>query len=87
MDRVNAVRGLADTFALLYPQLQGLDFRTDAPRIDVPVYLVMGRHEAPGRVIPRGSGSTGSTHRPSSGSSSTTPATGPRSRSPPRTAR
>jgi pimeloyl-ACP methyl ester carboxylesterase len=52
MDRVNAVRGLADTFALLYPQLQGLDFRTDVPRLDVPVYLVMGRHEAPGRVIP-----------------------------------
>ena len=52
MDRVNAVRGLADTFAVLYPQLQELDFRTDVPRLDVPVYLVMGRHEAPGRVIP-----------------------------------
>jgi pimeloyl-ACP methyl ester carboxylesterase len=52
MDRVNAVRGLVDTYAVLYPQLQTFDFRTDVPRLDIPVYLVMGRHEARGRVLP-----------------------------------
>jgi len=52
MDRVNAVRGLVDTYAALYPQLQGLDFRADVRRLDVPVYMVMGEHEARGRVEP-----------------------------------
>jgi pimeloyl-ACP methyl ester carboxylesterase len=52
MDRINALRGLGDTFAVLYPQLQDLDLRTDVPRLDVPVHVVMGSHEAPGRVIP-----------------------------------
>lgn len=52
MDRVNAVRGLVDTYSVLYPQLQELDFGADVPRLDVPVYVVMGEHEARGRVEP-----------------------------------
>jgi pimeloyl-ACP methyl ester carboxylesterase len=52
MDQVNAVRGLMDTYAVLYPQLQRFDFSTDVPNLDVPVYIVMGRHEARGRVEP-----------------------------------
>ncbi|MGJ7440466.1 alpha/beta fold hydrolase [Aquipuribacter sp. MA13-6] len=52
MDRVNAARGLLDTYSLLYPQLQELDFREDVPRLEVPVYVVMGEHEARGRVDP-----------------------------------
>ena len=52
MERFGAIRGLVDTYALLYPQLQRLDFRTQVPRLEVPVYMVMGEHEARGRVEP-----------------------------------
>lgn len=50
VDTVNLARGLLDTFAVLYPQLQGIDFRTDATRLDVPVYLAEGRYEPRGRA-------------------------------------
>ncbi len=49
IDNVNLLRGLLDTFSLLYPQLQAIDFRTDVPRLEVPVYLLDGTHELPGR--------------------------------------
>lgn len=52
VDQINALRGLSDTYAWLYPQLQTFDFRTDVPGLEVPVYVVMGRHEARGRVEP-----------------------------------
>lgn len=42
--------GFLDTFSVLYPQIQDVDFRTQATSLDVPVYLVEGRHEAPGRA-------------------------------------
>lgn len=51
MDRVNAFRGFLDTNGTLYPQLQDLDFREDVPRLEVPVYLVLGEHEARGRAL------------------------------------
>ena len=35
----------------LYPQLQEIDFRADVPSLDVPVYLVLGAHEARGRAV------------------------------------
>ncbi len=50
IDQVHALAGVMDTFALLYPQIQHIDFRTQASRLDVPVYLFQGRHEAPGRA-------------------------------------
>jgi proline iminopeptidase len=49
VDKVNALRGLLDTFSLMYPQLQDLDFRTDVPALDVPVYVLDGEHELRGR--------------------------------------
>jgi proline iminopeptidase len=52
MESLGAVRGLADTYARLYPQLQELDLRQHVPALDVPVWLVMGAHEARGRVEP-----------------------------------
>ena len=52
LDTVNLARGLLDSFALLYPQLQDLDFRTDVPTLEVPVYLAEGRYEARGRSQP-----------------------------------
>ena len=50
LDTVNLARGLSDSFALLYPQLQDIDFRATVPSLDVPVYLVEGRYEPRGRA-------------------------------------
>ena len=50
LDTVNLARGLLDTFAVMYPQLQGIDLRTQAASLDVPVYLVEGRYEPRGRA-------------------------------------
>ena len=52
MDRIGALRGLVDSYARLYPQLQDLDLRERVPELEVPVWVVMGRHEARGRVEP-----------------------------------
>lgn len=49
LDLVNIVRGLLDTFATLYPQLQDVDLRQTAVRLEVPVHLVEGRYEPRGR--------------------------------------
>jgi pimeloyl-ACP methyl ester carboxylesterase len=51
MDRINGLRAFLDTFSILYPQLQDLDLRRDAPKLAVPVYIVSGAHEARGRAI------------------------------------
>jgi pimeloyl-ACP methyl ester carboxylesterase len=51
MDQVNGLRSFLDTFSVLYPQLQGIDFRRDVPTLGVPVYLVAGAHEARGRAV------------------------------------
>jgi len=50
MDKLNLVRGLLDTSAVLYPQLQDLDFRRDVRHLDVPIYVVAGQYELPGRA-------------------------------------
>ncbi len=52
LDTVNIVRGLLDTFAVLYPQLQDLDLRQSAADLEVPVYLAEGRFEPRGRKRP-----------------------------------
>lgn len=50
MEQVHNLGGFLDVFSVLYPLLQDIDFRADVPRLEVPVYLVQGRHEAPGRA-------------------------------------
>jgi pimeloyl-ACP methyl ester carboxylesterase len=52
IDRVNALRGLLDTFVTLYPQLQDVDLRKDAASLEIPVYIVTGKYEARGRATP-----------------------------------
>lgn len=52
IEKVNAFRGFFDVVSILYPQLEDVDFRVDAPRLEVPYYMVLGEHEARGRVIP-----------------------------------
>jgi pimeloyl-ACP methyl ester carboxylesterase len=49
IEKTNVLRGLIDTFALLYPQLYDLDFRQSVPRLDVPVYQLDGAAELEGR--------------------------------------
>ncbi len=45
LDKVNYVRGLIETFTILYPQLKDLDFTTQASRLQVPVYFFEGRKD------------------------------------------
>jgi len=52
LDSLAAVRGLLDTYALLYPQLRDVDLREEVRQLDVPLYVVMGEHESHGRVAP-----------------------------------
>jgi len=51
MDRINGLRAFLDTFSVLYPQIQRIDLRVDAQRLEVPVYVVAGAHEARGRAV------------------------------------
>lgn len=50
-EQVRSAAALIDTFALMYPQLQDVDFRRDVPSLDVPVFIIEGAHEAPGRSV------------------------------------
>jgi proline iminopeptidase len=49
VDKANVIRGLLDTFSIVYPQLQAIDFRADVTRLEVPVYMLDGAHELSGR--------------------------------------
>ncbi len=49
VEKVNVLRGLIDTFTVLYPQIQGIDFRRDAAKLDVPVYVLDGQAELAAR--------------------------------------
>jgi pimeloyl-ACP methyl ester carboxylesterase len=51
MDQINGLRSFLDTFSVLYPQLQEIDFRHDVPRLNIPVYMIVGKHEARGRAV------------------------------------
>lgn len=44
-DKVNFIRGLLDTFGVVYQQLWDVDFRKQARRLEVPVYFLIGRHD------------------------------------------
>ena len=49
VNKANAVRGLFDTFAVLYPQVYDIDLRTDAQHLEVPVWILDGAAELDGR--------------------------------------
>ena len=49
VDKVNVMRGLMETFAVVYPQLQQIEFRRDVKRLDVPVYMFRGASELAAR--------------------------------------
>lgn len=52
LEKVNVLRGLLDMFAVLYPQLQGVDLRRDAAKLEVPVIVLEGSHELTARTRP-----------------------------------
>lgn len=52
VDQLHLLGGFMDTFSVLYPQLQDIDFRRTATRLEVPVFFVQGAHEAGGRAEP-----------------------------------
>ncbi len=45
LDRAYYLLGLMNTFNVVYPQLQELDLRLTATQFDLPVYIVLGRHD------------------------------------------
>jgi pimeloyl-ACP methyl ester carboxylesterase len=45
VDKLNFARGLIESYAVVYPQLRDLDFTTQAARLDVPVYFLVGRQD------------------------------------------
>lgn len=49
-EQIHNLAAVLDTFAVMYPQIQGVDLRRDATRLDVPVFLFQGRHEPRGRA-------------------------------------
>ncbi len=46
LDRIYNLLGLKNTFNEVYPQLQDIDFREDATKLDLPVYLISGRNDS-----------------------------------------
>lgn len=45
VDKVNFGRGLFESFTHIYPQLEDLDFISQAPRLEIPVYFLVGRRD------------------------------------------
>ena len=52
LDKVNVLRGLIDTFAVMYPQLADVDLRRQVPALEVPVVVMAGGHELAARTAP-----------------------------------
>lgn len=44
-DKVSWFRGVLETLDVVYPQLWEVDFRTQATKLEVPVYFLIGRHD------------------------------------------
>lgn len=52
IDQIHILGGFMDTFGVLYPQLQDVDFRDTATDFEIPMFFVQGAHEADGRAEP-----------------------------------
>lgn len=44
-DKVHMFLGLRDTFSQVYPQVAGLDLEAQVPRLEVPVWFLLGRED------------------------------------------
>jgi len=45
LDKINFFRGIVNTFNHVYQQLYSMDLRTDYPKLEVPVFFFLGRHD------------------------------------------
>ena len=52
IDQIHLLGAFMDTFSVLYPQLQNIDFRRTATSFTIPMFFVEGAHEADGRAQP-----------------------------------
>jgi len=50
IDKLNGLRSFLDTYSVLYPQIQDIDFRQDVKEFPVPFYMALGKYEARGRA-------------------------------------
>jgi pimeloyl-ACP methyl ester carboxylesterase len=50
-DKVSWFRGVIETLGVVYPQLWGVDFRTQAAKLEVPVYFLIGKHDINAPVV------------------------------------
>ena len=50
IDQIHILGGFMDTFSVLYPQLQDIDFRETATDLEIPMFFVQGALEADGRA-------------------------------------
>ena len=44
-DKINMIRGLVYGVDVIYPQLVGINFERDIPKVEVPVYFLIGRKD------------------------------------------
>ncbi len=51
VDKINVVKGMLNTFGIIYPQLQDLDFVEQANKLEVPVYYLIGKHDYTAKYI------------------------------------
>jgi pimeloyl-ACP methyl ester carboxylesterase len=50
LEQLHLLGAFMDTFTVLYPQIQHIDFRQTATSFDIPVFFVQGADEADGRA-------------------------------------
>lgn len=48
LQKIHLMNAVLDTWSALYPGMQHVDLRRDAPQLEVPVYFVQGGHEMRG---------------------------------------
>lgn len=51
LQKAHLLNALLDTWAVLYPRMQGVDLRRDVPRLAVPVWFVQGGDEMRGLAV------------------------------------
>jgi pimeloyl-ACP methyl ester carboxylesterase len=45
LDKINYLRGVINTFNHVYQQLYEIDLRKDYPKLDVPIFFFLGKHD------------------------------------------
>lgn len=51
LDRIKVLLGLLNTFKIMYPEFQHIDFVEQANKLEIPVYYIIGKHDYTARFI------------------------------------